>query len=43
MVIKKKYGDHFAICTNIQPYIHETNIILYVNYTSTKKWGKINQ
>ena len=32
-------GDHFAMYTNIESLYctPETNIMLYVNYTSTKK------
>ena len=41
--VNKTYcGSHFTIYTNIKSlcYIPETNIMLYVNYTSIKKYVK---
>lgn len=34
-------GDHFAICTNTESLCNtpETNVLLYVSYTSIKQQG----
>lgn len=38
------YGDHFVICTNIESLscTPETNVMVYVNYTSVVKKIKRN-